>query len=187
MSFHLLLTILTHHYELPSPLQKSILSSSSTVIHPKRRTYPLFVIHSRPRNRFWNPSSALLRDSYDFKCPNFDDTGNGNCCTLPVCENVYAGEASGSMDVPEKVDVSNIAFQQDEPTEGIPILAGDTNSSYNKDDVDPEIVSDDELMEDHIDDNNDGDDTLAEYVDDEEDELNRQPDFDIDLDIDCAI
>ncbi|XP_058217432.1 uncharacterized protein LOC131328509 [Rhododendron vialii] len=53
--------------------KKLILSSSSTVIHPKRQTYPLFMIHSRPRNRFWNPSSALLRNSYDFKCPNFDD------------------------------------------------------------------------------------------------------------------
>ncbi|KAF7124297.1 hypothetical protein RHSIM_Rhsim12G0098200 [Rhododendron simsii] len=93
----------------------------------------------------------------------------------------------GVWDVPEQDDVSNNAFQQDEPTDGIPIRAGDTNISYNKDDVDLEIVGDDELMEDHIDDNNDGDDTLAEYVDDKEDELNRQPDFDIDLDIDCDI
>ncbi|KAI8532446.1 hypothetical protein RHMOL_Rhmol11G0214800 [Rhododendron molle] len=103
---------------------------------------------------------------------------------------IYNDECVTSIDFSRlwyKDDPFVLPSQQDEPTDVIPILAGDTNISYNKDDVDPEIVGDDELMEDHIDDNNDRDDTLAEYADDEEDELNRQPDFDNDLDIDCDI
>ncbi|KAH7842869.1 hypothetical protein Vadar_009953 [Vaccinium darrowii] len=93
----------------------------------------------------------------------------------------------GVWDVPERDDVSNIAFQQDEPIDCIPICTEDTNIFYSQDDVDPEIVGDDEQTEDHLNDKDDEDDTLAEYLDEEEDELNRRPNFDLDLDIDCDI
>lgn len=93
----------------------------------------------------------------------------------------------GVWDVPERDDVSNIAFQQDEPIDCIPICTEDTNIFYSQDDVDPEIVGDDEQTEDHLNDEDDEDDTLAEYLDEEEDELNRRPNFDMDLDIDCDI
>ncbi|KAI8561154.1 hypothetical protein RHMOL_Rhmol04G0315500 [Rhododendron molle] len=133
-------------------------------------------------SRLWYKDDPFVLPSQVRQVFYVNDTSKGK--NWRVVERV---RHRGVWDVPEQDDVSNIAFQQDEPTDGIPIFAGDTNISYNKDNADPEIVGDDELMEDHIDDNNDGDDTLAEYVDDEEDELNRQPEFDNDLDIDCDI
>ncbi|KAF7134444.1 hypothetical protein RHSIM_Rhsim08G0138300 [Rhododendron simsii] len=133
-------------------------------------------------SRLWYKDDPFVLPSQVRQVFYVNDTSKGK--NWRVVERV---RHRGVWDVPEQDDVSNNAFQQDEPTDGIPIHAEDTNISYNKDDVDPEIVGDDELMEDHIDDNNDEDDSLAEYVDDEEDELNRQPDFDIDLDIDCDI
>ncbi|KAG5542110.1 hypothetical protein RHGRI_021837 [Rhododendron griersonianum] len=69
------------------------------------------IVIEQDGGRFWNRSSALLRDSYDFKCLNFDDTGNGNCCTLPVCENVYADCCDGSDEYDGKVKCSNTCWE----------------------------------------------------------------------------
>lgn len=151
-------------------------------IGQRSRIYNDECVTSIDVSRLWYKDDPFVLPSQVRQVFYVNDTSKGK--NWRVVERV---RHRGVWDVPEQDDVSNIAFQQDEPTDGIPILDGDTNISYNKDDVDPEVVVDDELMEDHIDDNNDGDDTLAEYVDDEEDELNRQPDFDNDLDIDCDI
>ncbi|KAG5544128.1 hypothetical protein RHGRI_016769 [Rhododendron griersonianum] len=82
-------------------------------------SFPTFGIETDPEledamldlSQFWNRSSALLRDSYDFKCLNFDDIGNGNCCTLPVCENVYADCCDGSDEYDGKVKCSNTCWE----------------------------------------------------------------------------
>ena len=93
----------------------------------------------------------------------------------------------GVWDVPERDDTSNDAFQQDETTDDIPILVEDGDIHYNRDDMNPEIILQEELMSNNIDDKDEEDETMADYIDDEEDEQHRQPDLDVDSDMDYDI
>ena len=58
-------------------------------------------------------------------------------------------------DVTEYDDASNDAFQQKETTDGVPILVEETDIHHNRDDMDPEIITVNELMTEHVDDKED--------------------------------
>ncbi|XP_028051487.1 uncharacterized protein LOC114256109 [Camellia sinensis] len=92
-----------------------------------------------------------------------------------------------SQDIPERDDVSNDAFQQDETTDGVGVVIQDNDVQYSRGDMDPEIIFNDQLMAENLVHNDDEDNTIIEYNDDEDDELHRQPDVDVDPDIDLDI
>ncbi|KAI8547733.1 hypothetical protein RHMOL_Rhmol07G0218700 [Rhododendron molle] len=94
----------------------------------------------------------------------------------------------GVWDIPEQVESPNEPFQQDETTDsGIPIFIENDVGHYNRDDTDPEIILEAELMADHGDEEDEEDDTMAEYIDDEDNELSGQVDTNAYVDVDLEI
>lgn len=92
----------------------------------------------------------------------------------------------GVWDVPEVDDVPNEAFQQHESSDVVPICVEDNDLNYCRDDIPPEIVNGEEPMAEH----SDGEDeTMAEYIDEDDDEenLHSQSDTDIDPDVDYDV
>ena len=93
----------------------------------------------------------------------------------------------GVWDVPAKRDdgnddddVPNDAFQQDETTFVVPVLVDGTSVQYSMDDIDLEIILSDEAVDK---DGQDEDETLAEYEDDEENDVHSQEDDDMEYDM----
>ncbi|KAH7849057.1 hypothetical protein Vadar_012326 [Vaccinium darrowii] len=93
----------------------------------------------------------------------------------------------GVWDLVEQVESPNDPFQQDQTTDGIPIVTEDPAIHYSRDDIDLEIILGAEIMANHGDDEADEDDTMAEYIDDEDNELNGQVDTDVYVDVDLDV
>ena len=68
-------------------------------------------------------------------------------------------------------DAPNDAFQQDETTLVVPVLVDGTSVQHSRDDIDPEITLSDEST--------DKDETLAEYEDEEESDVQSEEDDDV--------
>ncbi|XXG77491.1 hypothetical protein AAC387_Pa08g1637 [Persea americana] len=93
----------------------------------------------------------------------------------------------GVWDVPAKRDdddydddVPNDAFQQNEKTFVILVLVDGTSVQYSRDDIDPEIVLSDESADEY---GQDKDETLAEYEEEEENDVHSQEDDDMEYDM----
>lgn len=94
----------------------------------------------------------------------------------------------GVWDVPEQDELPHDPFQQDETEDGgVEIITEDFEVQHDRDNVNPEIIPGDELIATQVDDQDNEDDTMAEYMDEEDDDLSRQNDLDADSDADSDV
>ncbi|KAF7128108.1 hypothetical protein RHSIM_Rhsim11G0023200 [Rhododendron simsii] len=94
----------------------------------------------------------------------------------------------GVWDVPEQDELPHDPFQQDETEDGgVKIITEDFEVQHDRDNVNPEIIPGDELIATQVDDQDNEDDTMAEYMDEEDDDLSRQNDLDVDSNADSDV
>ncbi|XP_058214912.1 uncharacterized protein LOC131326234 [Rhododendron vialii] len=146
----------------------------------KKRIYTDGHVTSIDITRLWYKDDPFVLPSNVRQVFYVNDTSKGK--NWRVVELV---RHRGVWDIPEQVESPNEPFQQDETTDsGVPIFIENDVGHNNRDDADPEIILEAELLADHGDDE---DDTMAEYIDDEDNELSGQADTNAYVDVDLEI